>query len=158
MNPNNPNFRTESESDLIQKLLEENKRLKEASKGLVEALEKYAVDWNEDHIFEPSPSLPSGGSQKNWSYLRNEDGGETARKALEQHKQKVADSEPTKPWFGKWVFMREGVEMYHEFKTKAEAEAYVMGCNDAMASTRGSDFDLSEEYQATLDQVRPVDE
>lgn len=64
----------------------------------------------------------------------------------------------SKPWFGKLIFTREGVEQYHKFATEAESIAYVQGVNDAKDITIEADDDPLDEYQAVHDQLEPVDE
>ena len=55
-------------------------------------------------------------------------------------------------WWGRLGYDREGIVREHEYKTKAEADAYVQGCLDAMeqaeCGTEAGDENPLEDYWA----------
>ena len=63
-----------------------------------------------------------------------------------------------KPWFGKLVYSREGVETYHEFETESEAKAYALGIQDAIEIAEQDTNNPLEDYFGCYDQDEPKDE
>ena len=60
-------------------------------------------------------------------------------------------------WYGRIIFIREGIEIERGFSCKELAEAYALGAND-MKGMADADDGVLEEYTACASNLESVDE